>query len=198
MKTNYEQLKKDYPEVISINQFYQICHIAKRSAVYLLENGIVPYTDTGKLTWKYKIKLDDVIAYLEKREKVGSMIPRGVATNKKKYPRKSSKTPAMFRSYIQTDDTASIKVYFEEKLTEAPDVMTPEAVGDFLGFHTNTVRRKIRDGVLPVMNYYNTYIIPKGYLLDFLGSPDFASTVGYSPTFKSHLNDFKEWSANHN
>jgi len=64
MKTNYEQLKKDYPEVISINQFYQICHIAKRSAVYLLENGIVPYTDTGKLTWKYKIKLDDVIAYI--------------------------------------------------------------------------------------------------------------------------------------
>lgn len=69
----YEFLKEDYPEYISLNQFYRICHISKRGAVYLLENGIVPYNDTGKKTWKYQIRIDDVITYLRRREQVGDI-----------------------------------------------------------------------------------------------------------------------------
>ena len=49
MKNNkYDYLWDQYPEYVSSNQLYKICRIAKRSAKYLLENGIIPCEDTGK------------------------------------------------------------------------------------------------------------------------------------------------------
>ena len=79
---NYKKLQKIYPEYISLDQLYRICKISKRSAVYLVQNNIIASTDTGRKTWRYKIKLDDVISYLKMREKHGSMIPRGAVTSR--------------------------------------------------------------------------------------------------------------------
>ena len=59
--------------MVSLDQVTKICRIAKRNAKYLVDNGIIPYTDTGKKTWHYKIALEDVIDYLRRREKVGSI-----------------------------------------------------------------------------------------------------------------------------
>ena len=82
MSAKYESLRKKYPSYISLGQFYQICHIAKRSALYLLENGIIPSIDTGKKTWRYRIALDDVITYLRRREQWGSCIPPGAVSSR--------------------------------------------------------------------------------------------------------------------
>jgi len=71
----YESLREQYPPHISLDQLHRICGIAKRSAKYLVEHGIIPAQDTGRQTWRYKIALDDVIIYLRRREQVGSMIP---------------------------------------------------------------------------------------------------------------------------
>ena len=92
----YEELKKIYPEYISLQQFYQICKIAKRSAAYLLQHQIVPCIDNGKGTWRYKIKIDDVIIYLRTRDKKGSMIPRGALTTKKKKTNRPFLLPCYF------------------------------------------------------------------------------------------------------
>jgi hypothetical protein len=78
-KGKYEYLREQYPEYVSESQLYKICHIAKRSAKYLLDNGIIPCENNGKKTRKYRIALNDIIAYLEKRDKtLNSMIPRDV------------------------------------------------------------------------------------------------------------------------
>ena len=79
----YESLREQYPEYISLDQLHKVCGVAKRSAQYLVEHGIIPAIDTGKKTWKYRIAIDDVIAYLIKLEEVGSMIPRGTVTSHK-------------------------------------------------------------------------------------------------------------------
>ena len=47
-RKKYDSLKDIYPEYISLDQMYQICGIAKRSALYLIKSGIVPAEDTGK------------------------------------------------------------------------------------------------------------------------------------------------------
>ena len=73
-KKKYEYLKDEYPEFISLDQMYQICGIAKRTALYLIRKGIVPAQDNGKRTWRYKIALEDVITYLKQKEQWGSMI----------------------------------------------------------------------------------------------------------------------------
>ena len=37
-----EFLRTTYPDEITKDQFYRICHISKKTASYLLESGIVP------------------------------------------------------------------------------------------------------------------------------------------------------------
>lgn len=66
MATDYTYLYEEYPEVISADQLYRICHISKRKAKWLLEHGYIPCEDSGKKTRRYKIRLNDVIDYLAK------------------------------------------------------------------------------------------------------------------------------------
>jgi predicted component of type VI protein secretion system len=68
-KNKYDYLLKEYPSVINKNQLYRICHISKRTAKHLLDNGYIPCVNSGKKTRKYKIELTDVIKYLEARDK---------------------------------------------------------------------------------------------------------------------------------
>lgn len=50
MREEYKMLLIEYPEVVSKEQLCQICHISKRKAAWLLENGLIPCSDTGKKT----------------------------------------------------------------------------------------------------------------------------------------------------
>ncbi len=68
MTIPYEYLRQQYPETISMDQLYRICHISKRKAKWLLENGVIPCKDSGKQTRRFQIRLDDVIIFLERRE----------------------------------------------------------------------------------------------------------------------------------
>ena len=64
----YESIRRKYPEAVSKDQFYQIAHISKATALHLLQNGLVPCKDTGKKTRRYTIRTDDIIFYLIDRE----------------------------------------------------------------------------------------------------------------------------------
>ena len=44
----YESIRREYPEVITKDQFYRIAHISKATALFLLQSGKVPYKDSGK------------------------------------------------------------------------------------------------------------------------------------------------------
>ncbi len=65
----YDEIRKQYPETISKDQFYRIAHISKATALYLLQSGLVPCRDSGKKTRRYTIRMDDVIVYMIDREK---------------------------------------------------------------------------------------------------------------------------------
>ena len=56
----------EVPEVMSKEQFYQICHISKTTAGMLLKSGKVPSEYCPKPRC-YKIKKQDVMKYLENR-----------------------------------------------------------------------------------------------------------------------------------
>lgn len=56
MNTQYNEIIENYPNTITLDQFYRICHISKRKAKWLLENGIVPCQDSGKKTRRFKIQ----------------------------------------------------------------------------------------------------------------------------------------------
>ena len=85
MSTDYSALLLEYPAVISKDQLYRICHISKRKATWLLENGIIPCRDSGKKTRRFQIYTADVVNYLitleNEPQKVA--IPVGIFTSNK-------------------------------------------------------------------------------------------------------------------
>ena len=73
----YESIRRKYPETVSKDQFYQIAHISKATALHLLQNSLVPCKDTGKKTRRYTIRTDDIIFYLIDRSSPGSLSRTG-------------------------------------------------------------------------------------------------------------------------
>ena len=65
---SYQQILDEYPEYITKEQLYQICHISKKTAQNLLESGEIPCTDTGKKTHRFLIAAVDVVDYLRRRD----------------------------------------------------------------------------------------------------------------------------------
>lgn len=47
----YESIRRKYPEAVSKDQFYQIAHISKATALHLLQNGLLqPHDGTHRIT----------------------------------------------------------------------------------------------------------------------------------------------------
>ena len=79
----YRELRKSYPEYVSKEQLRIICRISKRSAKYLLDNGIIPCEDTKKKTRRYRVALKDIIAYLVELDNTGNKkIPFGAVSSR--------------------------------------------------------------------------------------------------------------------
>lgn len=53
---DYKAILKAYPETISKEQLYKLCHISKRMAKFYLDNGMIACTNTGHSTHKYIIR----------------------------------------------------------------------------------------------------------------------------------------------
>ena len=63
-----QEVLTEYPEYITKEQMYRICHISKKTCLFLLESGLVPSVDSGKRTRRFKIKTVDVVQYLRERD----------------------------------------------------------------------------------------------------------------------------------
>lgn len=87
METEYSYLYESYPEIISADQLYRICHISKRKAKWLLDSGRIPCQDSGKKTRRYKIRIDDVVSYLRTLETAPETVaaPVGLFNSKSKH-----------------------------------------------------------------------------------------------------------------
>ena len=187
---NYEDLKNQYPEYISLDQLYRICKIAKRSALYLVQHGVIPVIDTGKKTWRYKISIDDVITYLYHREQVGSMIPCGAVKSR---PTKTVSNRKSFSQIITPGQEWEIVEYFEYIYSEYADVLKTSDIVVMTGLNKSTVLKLLKSGRIKSLIDSPTYLVPKQYLLEFVATPRFIESKTISETFKKVLGGFEIW-----
>lgn len=160
METDYTFLYEEYPEIISADQLYRICHISKRKAKWLLDSGHIPCQDSGKKTRRYKIRIDDVVTYLRTLEAEPETVaaPVGIFSTKRKH----------------VDPIAQINLRdFQRFLytlwAEQPDALTPKDVQSLVGYSTNTigqwmVKQKLKNTVLPD----RTQIVAKRWFVEFI------------------------------
>ena len=190
----YNALKKLHPDYITLDQFYKILRVAKRSARYLLENGIVPAIDTGRKTWRWKIHIDDVITYLRKRDKVGSMIPTGAVSSGRRYNKNyAAGQRSSFSQAVERGQEREVAEYFECIFADSPDVLTRDDIGEMIGLNKESVLRIIKNGHIKFIAARPKYLIPKVYFLEFVASRRFINMHSNSDRFISVLTGFKEW-----
>ena len=186
----YKQLRKQYPEYISLDQLYKICKIAKKSARYLIEHGIIPAIDTGQKTWRYKIAIDDVITYLKRREREGSMIPPGVASSRRRY---NSSTRKSFSQMVKQGQESEIAEYFNSLYADYEDALTSADIAEMTGLPQSTILRFLKAGHIKSLTNSPRYIIPKIYLLEFVVTRRFIEARTNSELFIKILGGFEIW-----
>ena len=189
----YEVLKQHYPEHVSLDQLSRICKIAKRSASYLVAQGIIPAIDTGKKTWRYKIALDDVIIYLRKREQVGSMIPPGVVSSRSGTKTRNPGNRKTFSQVIEPNQTGELAKYFNFVFADFDDVLTAEDISEITGLNKSTILKLLKSGYIQSVMVRPRYMIPKQYLLDFVVTRRFIEYRTESEQFTKILGGFDLW-----
>lgn len=158
---DYEKLREEYPETITMEQFYRIAHISKRKASWLLTNGIVPCEDSGKQTRRFKIRLDDVIEYLQSVQSgtLDVSIPSGIFASGA-----ASKPP---REYMDCDD---LKEQFLADWYDVPDMLTIKQASEISGYVGTSILRWVNQKQVKGVLYHERYLISKESLAEFLSS----------------------------
>lgn len=131
----YESIRRKYPEAVSKDQFYQIAHISKATALHLLQNGLVPCKDTGKKTRRYTIRTDDIIFYLIDRE----LHPEVYRAPDRWYQERSGhyNSRVTYRNELtrlSEEERASFRKYMEDEFCQYGDLLTIVEVAEAIGY----------------------------------------------------------------
>jgi excisionase family DNA binding protein len=194
MKESNNALRNRYPDYLSLDELRKVCKISPRSARYLIENGVIPAIDTGKITWRYKIAIDDVITYLQHREKHGSMIPPGAVTSRYK-TRKSNGmgNRKTFSELVRPGEERIIAEYFRFVYAEWEEVLTTVDIAEMTGLRRGTILKLAKSGHIKSIESSPRYLIPKAYLMEFVVTPRFIEAKSNSEEFKKILGGFEIW-----
>ena len=177
--STYETILAAYPLYMTKEQMYQICHISKRTCLFLLESGLVPCQDSGKKTRRFRIYTEDVIRYLEDREVHPELYKPPVGFYNQKF--KNTNAPTS----LTQDDIQFMRKFYEAKLGKYPDVLSSKQVSSFTGYDTTSVNNWCEKNKLKHFCIKRKNLVPKVYLIDFLVSWDY---IGIGVKSKRHKN----------
>jgi hypothetical protein len=175
IRDNYRELLQDYPQYMTKEQMYRVCHISKKTCLFLLENGLVPCVDSGKKTRRYMIKTAAVIRYLEDRALHPELYkpPEGFYKKKQSEPNRA----------LREKDLLVMRRFFVAELRSYPDVVTTKQISAFTGYGESSVVRWCSKQQLKSFYIKRRFCVPKEYLIDFLVSWHF---IGISVKSEAH------------
>ncbi len=190
MKYDEEKLK-EYPEIMNKEQLRIACHISKRTALFLLQFNLIPNTCTGKKTRCYKIRKQDIIAFMNDRE----VNPQRYIAPEGWY-RYGDSSVKPYKIRIRPSvafDAEKTRHFYEYALTAYPDVLDVQDVVEFTGYNRRTVGAWVRAGKLKALELPNKYVIPKCYLIDWLSSVEYDNIIRQSSKHVNILWTISKW-----
>ena len=153
-----KQRLQGYPSYISKEQLCKICHISKRTALRLLEDGSIPCKSNGKQTRKYQIALADVEAFLLKRQARIKINPREA---RNVYRPMSAEMKSLL-PHVVTD-----------WLEPYHDVLSVDEVVEITGYGSSSVVKWCKKENLQHYCIGRKFFVPKTWLQEFMLSERF-------------------------
>ena len=157
-KSDIRKMLQGYPSYISKEQLCKICHISKRTALRLLEDGSIPCKSNGKQTRKYQIALADVEAFLLKRQARIKINPREA---RNVYRPMSAEMKSLL-PHVVTD-----------WLEPYPDVLSVDEVVQITGYGSSSVVKWCKKEDLQHYCIGRKFFVPKTWLQEFMLSERF-------------------------
>ena len=157
-KSDIRKMLQGYPSYISKEQLCKICHISKRTALRLLEDGSIPCKSNGKQTRKFQIALADVEAFLLKRQARIKINPREA---RNVYRPMSAEMKSLL-PHIVTD-----------WLEPYPDVLSVDEVVQITGYGSSSVVKWCKKENLQHYCIGRKFFVPKTWLQEFMLSERF-------------------------
>lgn len=181
---NYDYLREQYPETISMDQLYCMCHISKRKARWLLENGVILCEDSGKRPRRFRVRLEDVITFLEQRDTglLQEEIPVGIFSSRAL----SSAQPR------QTLDSGALCAFLLERWVDAPDMLTAQQAASLCGYVPATLNSWIGKGLVKAVQCRGRNRISKESLAVWLASREMQVASNHSEQYAKLLEEFQE------
>lgn len=177
------------PEVMTLDEMRQICHISKSTARFLLYSGKVPCFHSGKQTRCYKILKSDVKAYYEDRIK----FPEYYMASKGWYSHNySEKSKAESIPEIRED----MHSYYEFLLRDNPDVLTNSMICNITGYSKSIINSWCSSNHLQHFTIGKQNMVPKVYLIDYLCSKRFRTITRKSAWHIKILINYPNWKKN--
>lgn len=184
MNTNEQAILEAYPDTISLEQFYRICHICKRKAKWFLENGYLPCQDSGKKTRRFTIRTTDALRFLRQLEEHPEQVqpPKGIFNS----GYRSRKKPL-----VRPDSIADFKRYLICLWDSEPDILTSDRIHMMIGYTPATVSHWMETGKLRYVNSASRRVVAKEWFIDFLAEYTLARTGQLSEKHREVVDCFE-------
>ena len=146
----------------SLKISYTGCRISKRKALWLLENGVIPCEDSGKKTRRFRIKPEDVIDFLERRDAgdLDVILPQGIFS--------SVSHPVCWpRTYLDSEELCT---FILTEWDGQPDMLTVKEAAELCGYSAHTVSGWLRKGSVASIAYHGANLVSKDSLAKWLAS----------------------------
>ena len=152
-------------EYLSKEQFCREFHVGKRTALWLISNGLLPAIDTKRKTDRYLIARKDIARYLKKRE-----------LEPDKYRYRGLQTTVLSSKSADKLRSAFFKIW-----ADIPDVLRRHDVETLLGYEERIIVRWRHELGLESLKISQTIYYPKKMLIDFLLGPKAQAQYPKSP-----------------
>ena len=167
MTTIREEIRNNYPEILSLENIRCILRISKRKASWMLQNGIIKCENNGKKTRQYKVTLDDLFEYLDRLEQANPSValPVGRFTSRKQ--NSESKEMSQMHSVMYNKPPEDFRLWLEDEWFAESDLLFSNDVSRITGYTKTTVNRWMEKKTLRTVQTQCGVITTKTWLVDF-------------------------------
>lgn len=157
MEKAFLEILEKYPCTITLDQFYRICHIGKRKAKWILENGYIPCKDSGKRTRRFKIRTVDVVTYLQQLAQNPNLLqyPADLFSGGCNKPSKAPCNP------IALSNSNEFKSYLNRIWNLSPDLLFSCDIHTITGYSPETICRWVKNGKMKSIIVASKRVIAK-------------------------------------
>ena len=151
-------------EYLSGDQLYKFLHISKRKMKYLLENGYIPVIDTGKKTYRYRVKRCDAEKFRERMERESDFL----VELKGRFGSRGFSPTACLDYAIKDDEREVFREFLTKLWKKYPDALPAKRAAELAEISSQRVNELVRKGVIYGMCVGNVQYLSKEQLIEYI------------------------------